>query len=113
MMKKGADVRRLLKRRMEAWRAGMIDELLYEAERCANQLKKPQQGNQDDKHTIRVFTRLMMQGRVRSAVRWMTERASSSGILDPNATVNTSGKTVLDVLKEKPQCQGKLQREHS
>ena len=31
----------------------------------------------------------------------MTERTSSGGILDPNATVSIADKTVLDVLKEK------------
>ena len=100
MVKKGSDVRRLLKRRMDAWRAGQIDEL-FEVERCAQQLPKPPKSKQNDEHTVRVFTRLMLRGQVRSAVRWMTERSSSGGILDPSTPVDTHGKTVLDVLKEK------------
>ena len=43
----------------------------------------------------------MLRGQVWSIVRWMTERASSGGILDPSTSVNTHGKMVLDVLKEK------------
>jgi len=49
------------------------DVALYEAERCAHQLHKPQQGKGDDEHIIRVFARLMLKGRVRAAVHWMTE----------------------------------------
>ena len=101
MVKKGTDVRRLLKRRMDAWRAGQIDELMFEAERCAQQLPKPPKNKQGDEHTVRIFTRLMLRGQVRSAVHWMTERASSGGILDSSTSVDTHGKTVLDVLKEK------------
>ena len=81
LVKKGSDVRRLLKRRIDAWREDMFEELLHEAERCAHQLHKPQRGKADEEHTIRIFTRLMMRGRVRAAVRWMTERVSSGGIL--------------------------------
>ena len=101
MVKKGTDVRRMLKRRMDAWRAGQIDELMFEAERCAQQLPKPPKSKQGDEHTVRIFTRLMLRGQVRSAVRWMTERASSGGILNPSTSVGTHGKTVLNVLKEK------------
>ena len=56
-------------------------------------------------------TRLMLRGQVHSAVRWMTERASSEGILHPSSPVHDSGKTVLDVLKEKhPQPRAAAER---
>ena len=98
---KGAHVRHLLKRRMQAWRSNQIDELLFDAERCSQQMPKPQRGNGDEEHTVRVFTRLMLRGQLRSAVRWMMERASSGGILDPSTVGHEGGKTVLEVLKEK------------
>ena len=103
LVKKGADVRRLLRRRMDLWRESQVTELLCEAERCSQQLPKPREGKQGDDHTIRVFTRLMLRGQVRSAVRWMTERLSSTsgGVLHPSAPAGTAGKTVLEVLKEK------------
>ena len=101
LVKKGAHVRHLLKRRMRAWRSNQIDELLFDAERCSQQMPKPQRGNGDEEHTVRVFTRLMLRGQLRSAVRWMMKRASSGGILDPSTVGHESGKTVLEVLKEK------------
>ena len=45
MVKKGTDVRRLLKQHIDAWRAGQIDELMFEAERCAQKLPKPKKAN--------------------------------------------------------------------
>ena len=77
LVKKAADIRRLLKRRLDAWRSSQVDELLYEAERCSQQLPKPHHGKGGDEHTVRVFTRLMLRGQVRSAVRWMTERTTN------------------------------------
>ena len=97
MVKRGADVRRLVKRRMAAWRESRIDELIQDAERCAQQWPRPQQGKQDDEHMIRVFTRLMLRGQVRSAVHWMTNRASSGSTLDPSELVHPSGKSVMEV----------------
>ena len=101
LVKKAADIHHLLKRRLDAWRSSQVDELLYEAERCSQQLPKPHHGKGGDEHTVRVFTRLMLRGQVQSAVCWMTERATNGGILDPPTTVDASGKTVLDMLKGK------------
>ena len=64
-------------------------------------LKYASKKKTDEKHTIEVFTRLMLRGQVNSVVRWMTGRASSGGVLNPSSQIDTTGKTVLDVLKEK------------
>jgi hypothetical protein len=88
------------------WRERCHDELLQEAERCDKQLRRckpPSQKNTTEKeHTIRVFTRLMLQGKLREAVRWVTERDRGS-VLDPNDFIESgsTSKTVLQVLQEK------------
>ena len=57
------------------------------------------QDNLDDKHVSKVFASLMMKGKVRTAMRWLSERASW-GVLDPMQEVKESV-TVLETLKSK------------
>ena len=73
MVRKGADIRRLLKRCMTAWREEKFEELLQEAVthvHCSLMKKWSKVGitEADEKHTIEVFTSLMLRGQVRSAV---------------------------------------------
>lgn len=57
--------------------------------------------NEDNNHVLKVFSRLMMRGNTRAAVRWITERGSN-GILNPLDRISDDGEmTVLDALKEK------------
>ena len=98
MVKKGVDMLYLLEQCIGTWRTSQIDELFYEAERCAKQLPESKQGQQDDKHTMKVFTRLMLGRKVGSTVDWMTGIASNGSILDPSTPVDTSGKTAIDAL---------------
>jgi len=46
-----------------------------------------------------VFTKLMLHGRVKAAVRWATERAGGC-VLNPNDIIDgsTNGNTVFDIL---------------
>ena len=57
MVKKVGDVRRLLKKRMELWRKGQIDELVHEFVRCVNctLARRSRQGTSNDEHAIKVF----------------------------------------------------------
>ena len=99
MVRVGSDVRRLLKRRMEMWKTNSFEALLCKAERCAAQCRSRQPRLSDD-HVVRVFTRLMLRGRVREVVRFVTDWAKG-GVLKPSGTDVKSGKCVLDVLREK------------
>ncbi|KAI5742861.1 hypothetical protein M8J77_012006 [Diaphorina citri] len=98
MVTKGADIRRLLKKRLEMWNNGHFDELLHEAERCNRQMKTGN-GDVSEDHKVRIFTRLVLQGKLRDATRWITERGSS-GVLEIDSILD-DGTTVLDALKGK------------
>ena len=63
------------------WEAGKLPELLQEAKRCDKQVVaglSPLTSEQLE----RTFIRLMLEGRIRSAVRLVTDRGGG-GVLDP------------------------------
>jgi hypothetical protein len=104
-VRKACDIRRILTRRLSLWTDNQYDVLLQEAVRCDRQLckgptvtKKPP--NTD--HIETIFTKLMLQGKVRDAIRWVTER-STGGVLNPSSVIVSGDeqKTVLEILKEK------------
>ena len=84
---------------MEMWKSNSFEALLCEAERCAAQWRN-RQPRLSDEHVVRVFTHLMLCGRVREAVRFVTDRARG-GVLKPSDIDAKSGKCVFDVLREK------------
>ena len=100
MIKKGCDIRLLVKRRLEAWRSGNFIGLVDEAVRCARSLGSRSGAELTHEHVVKVFTRLMMKGELRAATRWITER-SSGKVLSPGDVVDCNGKTVFDVLQDK------------
>ena len=51
MVKRGADIHRLLLRRMEDWKGGKFTDLVFDAERCSRQHKKPRRKDGED-HTL-------------------------------------------------------------
>uniref|UniRef100_A0A1X7TG66 Reverse transcriptase domain-containing protein n=1 Tax=Amphimedon queenslandica TaxID=400682 RepID=A0A1X7TG66_AMPQE len=105
-VKKGCDIRRVLERRLGLWQEEKFDVLLQETVRCDKALKNRRKVNDDD-HVVKVFSRLMLQGRIRAALRWITER-SNSGVMDPNDVIELKSgdgsfvkKTVSEVLASK------------
>ena len=78
LVRKGCDIRRLLERCMKLWRDEQFDVLLQEAVRCDQSLRNSRRNlthKDSSEHLIKVFTRLMLEGNVRAAVRWLTERS--------------------------------------
>ena len=98
MIKASKDIRTLIGRRIEDWKENKFDKLLAEAVRCGKK-KQINQDSLDDKHVSKVFASLMMKGKVRSAMRWLSERASGC-VLHPMQEVK-KGVTVLENLKSK------------
>ena len=98
MIKASKDIRTLIGRLIEDWKENKFDKLLAEAVRCGKK-KQINQDSLDDKHVSKVFASLMMKGKVRSAMRWLSERASGV-VLDSMQEVK-KGVTVLETLKSK------------
>ena len=103
MVKKGDDVCLLLKRRIDAGRNENFDELVQEAIRCGRQSvrRRKETLHSGFDHVVQVFTRLMLRGEVRAAVRWIIERGSYGVLLPTDLVDGSTDKTVIDVLKEK------------
>ena len=67
-IRKGVDICRLLKRRIDTWRKQCYDQLLHEFVRYEKQYTSRSENNKD--HVLKIFSRLMLRGEVKSAVRW-------------------------------------------
>ena len=94
-----------LERRLKLWMDGKLDDLVHEGHTIQQQLTQSQQSQRkDDDRTARLFAKLMMNGKVRAALRLVTQ-ANGSGPLPLNSIANpndpTSTQTVRDVLLEK------------
>lgn len=68
MVKKGADIREVLEKRMKKWSDEEYDILVDEAVMCDKTMKTSSH-KVDANHFVAVFTRLMLQGKIRAAVR--------------------------------------------
>ena len=101
MVHKGADIRRLLDWHVDQWRDGHFDLLVQEADCCDSGLKHSRRANVDEDDNTRIFSRLILQGKVKAAVRWATERTRGELLMPTDDVDNGSGATVLDVLRQK------------
>jgi hypothetical protein len=105
LIKKAADIRRLLRRRLVMWHEAAFDALVQDAERCDSNFKR-QHGRRklvsDDGHLLKTFTRLMLLGKVRDAVRWLSA-GDTGGILNPQTLIQVGQqeKNVFEILQEK------------
>ena len=67
-----------------------------------NKMLSSNQIKMTDEKTIEIFTRLILNGKIRQATRFITERMESGGVMMPNEdAIKPAGKTVLEVLKMK------------
>lgn len=105
------EVRVRLDSRMDVWEQERIEWLVQDTERTSRRIAD--QGNTcpDPPQMARVYARLMLQGKVRAAVRWATERGQG-GVLAPESRDERSGKTVMEILREKHPANRDLAVEH-
>ena len=121
MIKGAKEVRRIIDRRLSMWSEEKYDLLVQEAVRCDRSFhlaQKRKSNNQSPDHTAKVFTRLMLLGKVKAAMRWLSGE-SRGGLLLPTDSVQSqsNGQTcsinVVDALKLKhpgaqPPCSSTL-----
>ena len=79
---------------------------MQEATRCDKALRCSHKCENDSSHVVRVFTRLMLKGNVRAAVRWVSKKARGvlkpTDLLDVKKSNGESVKmTVFEVLQQK------------
>jgi hypothetical protein len=98
-VKKSADIRRMIKRRMTMWKDDLLEELIQEVESCDRKLPTGVT-EMSETQAIAVFSRLILQGKIREAVRFLTNRSESGGVLKPDDDAG-KGKTVWEVLESK------------
>ena len=99
------DIKRVLERRMDLWSDNNIHLLIQEAIRCGRTFKLPLQ-SMNEEHTNKVFIHLMLQVKIRPAMRWLTSRVKGHVLLPDNTiTVDVDGiaqsTSVVDALKLK------------
>ena len=79
---KTADIRRLISWRLQHWKDKRYLELISEAEVCNRKLHLSQPKLTEDK-AIEIFTRLLLSGKIRAAICFITERMESGGLMLP------------------------------
>ena len=93
------DIRQRLTQRMDLWEAGAYEALVNDTELEAN-ARLGHIPKQDIDTLARTFNVKVLSGRLRSAVRTLTNR-NGSGVLLPTDTCSKTGETVLTVLQQK------------
>jgi hypothetical protein len=90
-----------LKKSLALWAEGNLETLLIQGRRIQNNLPE-RTGSLSTEHITKIFNRLMMEGKISSALRFLGNQ-SSGGVLSLDDLVRTKDgtKTVLDVLEEK------------
>ena len=101
-IRKSPDIKRLLKRRMQKWCDNLFEQLIQEAELCDKNFLNQYQ--MDDNEAILNFSWLVVLGKLRQAVRFLTDRAENGSILQPDDDTG-KGKTVIRVLQAKHSSQ--------
>ena len=103
-VKRSADVKKRLRRRLQKWNDGLFQELVEDTARTMQANLSRKQGSTSPEERARIFDSRIKRGDLRAAVRYITER-DSGGILFPEDNL-TPDKTVLDVLKKKHPLMG-------
>jgi hypothetical protein len=84
---KTGDIKRRLSKRMDSWEEGKIDMLVQDSERTALAQLARLRGEATPAQRAKTYNRLVLQGKLRTAVRWLIER-EKGGVLQPGDTTS-------------------------
>jgi hypothetical protein len=94
------DIKRRITNRLDSWENGKFDMLVQDTHRTAMAQLSKMRGQETEEQRGKTFSRLVLQGKLRSAVRYLTER-EKGGIMLPDEIDEKTGDTVLEVLQSK------------
>ena len=91
---------------MQFWKDGNLDDLLKEGQTIQQHLHKPTRDQRSEEQLARSFSKLMIEGKVRAALRLIAQQEGGAPMeIDQTASRDSNGitQTVLDILKLKHQ----------
>ena len=102
-IKRNRDIRALLNQRLDEWQTGEFALLVDQCELAMKSHLAQRQGNTTPQQRAKRFNHLMLQGEIRQAVRYITEREQLAVFSPDDITATSSGEPipVMDVLREK------------
>ena len=114
--RKAVQVKRKMMDRISLWRAGKYDDLISDAikdEKAQRRAYARKKGRTSADHIETIFTKLMLEGRIRDAVRWATNNGTTKVVMPEETILTPSGevKTALEVLEEKHPAKGNVRRD--
>ena len=94
------DIRRQIEKRLDAWEAGAYKMLVEDTLRSSTQYRTAVRREESAEHRAKTFHGLVLRGKLRTAVRWITER-ETGGVLQPEGSCTKTGDRVVEVLHVK------------
>ena len=82
------------------WTNGFFENLCYEAECCDKKMPKSS-GKMSEDQEEKIFSALILQGRLREAVRFITDRQGGGAMAPEDDAVKPFGKSVLELVIDK------------
>ena len=84
------EIKKRINRRLDLWEAGKIAELVNDVENTAKRSGGTARGEEDDDAIARRYHSMVIDGRLRQAVRSATDR-TGGGVLSPEAPTRRPG----------------------
>ena len=94
------DIRRWIEKRLDAWEAGQFAMLVEDTLRSSAQYLTSVQQEETVEHRTKTFHGLVLRGKLRTPVRWITE-SKRGGVLQPYNHCTKAGERVMEVLYTK------------